>query len=140
MNSYLAAILVLVFSLLACVFALAKGGTQERIGAAIILANLVATSVNETLIQSQQVLLAIDALTAVALLPLTLRYASIWLGAVMLLYGLQFALHAYYFVLEQPRDALHITINNANFLAISVCLAAGTAMSWRRRQSLRVAR
>lgn len=139
MSSYAVAIAILAFSLLTCVFAFVKGAAQERIGAAIILANLAATAVNENFIHDQRVLLTIDALTAIALLPLTLRYASVWLGAVMLLYGLQFALHAYYFVLERPKDLLHVAINNSNFLAISICLAVGTILAWRRRRSAGVA-
>ncbi|WP_293904613.1 hypothetical protein [Phenylobacterium sp.] len=133
MSSYALAIVVLVFSLASCVFAFAKGGTQERIGAAIILANLLATAANETLLRDQRILLAIDGVTALALLPLTLRYASGWLGAIMLLYGAQFALHAFYFVLERSKDLLHVAINNVNFFAISLCLAGGTALAWRKR-------
>lgn len=134
MSSYALAIVILAFSLASCVFALIKGGTQERIGAGIILLNLVATAANESLLHDQRILLAIDAVTAIALLPLTLRYASVWLGSVMLLYGVQFALHAFYFVLERPKDLLHVAINNTNFFAISVCLAVGTLTSWMRRR------
>ena len=137
MSAYVLAIAVLVFSLVSCAFALIKGGAPERMGAAIILANLVATATNEVLLQDQRILLGIDALTALALLPLTLRYASVWLGAVMLLYGVQFGLHAFYFVLERAKDPLHVAINNCNFLAISVCLAGGTVMSLMRRRKSR---
>lgn len=137
MSSYALAIAVLAFSLVSCAFALIKGGAQERMGAAIILANLVASAANEVFLQDQRILLGIDALTAIALLPLTMRYASVWLGAVMLLYGVQFALHAVYFVLERPKDMLHVAINNTNFFAISVCLAVGTVMSWKRRRKTR---
>jgi hypothetical protein len=124
---------LLAFSIAACLFALVKGGVAERIGAGIILANLVAGEVQEALYHNQILVLCIDGLTALALLGVAIRYASFWLGGVMLLCGLQFALHASYFVLERPRDSLHVAINNTNFVAIAVCLAAGTALAWRRR-------
>ena len=139
MAAYALFLLMVGFGLASCAFALVKGGAAERIGAAIILANLMATAANESLLHDQRVLLSIDGVTAVALLPLTLRYGSVWLGAVMLLYGAQFGLHAFYFVLERPKDPLHVAINNANFFAIVVCLAAGTAMSLNRRRKLKPA-
>lgn len=139
MSAYALFLIMLAFCLASGVFALVKGGKPERIGAAIILANLVAVGANDILLHDQRILLTIDGLTAVALLPLTLRYASIWLGAVMLLYGLQFGLHAFYFVLERPKDALHVWVNNANFFAISAALAIGTIMSLMRRRSSRAA-
>jgi hypothetical protein len=75
----------------------------------------------------------------VALLVIAVRYASFWLGAVMLLYALQFALHAVYYVVERPRDSLHVILNNLDFFAVCVCLAAGTAVAWRRRLRLATA-
>ena len=137
MSAYAIFLVALAFCLGSCVFALLKGGTPERIGALIILANLIATAANENLLQDQRILLTIDAVTAVALLPLTLRYASVWLGVVMLLYGLQFGLHAFYFVLERPKDALHVAINNSNFCAILRSLGFGTVQAWRKRGRLR---
>jgi hypothetical protein len=137
MSAYALAILAFVSSLASCGFALAKGGSQERIAAAIILANLAATAANETWLHDQRVLLTIDGLTAVGLLPLLMRSASVWLGVVMLLYGIQFGLHAFYFVLERPKDALHVTINNSNFLAISLCLGFGTMVAWRDHRRLK---
>jgi hypothetical protein len=128
----------LVFSLAVCLFALVRGDAPERFGAGVILVNLVVGLIIETISRAQIATLAIDALTAGLLLVIAVRYASFWLGAVMLLYALQFALHAYYFVAERPRDALHVVLNNLDFFAVSVCLAAGTAMAWRRRR--RVAR
>ena len=125
---------LLVFSFTTCLFAFAKGGAPERIGAAVILANLIAGGVNEALLHDQRIILCIDGLTAVALLVVAVRYANLWLGMVMLLYGLQFSLHAYYFVSERPRDMLHVAINNADFFAVSLCLGAGTIIAWRRRQ------
>ena len=112
--------------------ALSKGGWAERIGAAIILANTLAYVVNETRFHSPIASLVIDALTALAFLGVALRYASFWQGAVMLLYAMQFGLHAYYFVLERPvRDTLlHAVVNNTIFFAILACLTSGMAARW----------
>lgn len=129
----------LVFSLGVCLFALLKGDAPERFGAGLILTNLVVGLIIEALSRAQIATLAIDAITAVLLLAIAVRYASFWLGAVMLLYALQFALHAYYFVAERPRDALHVVLNNLDFFMVSVCLAAGTAMALRRRRRQSVA-
>lgn len=124
---------LLAFSLVACLFAFAKGGQGEQIGAGVILANLFAMMIsNQVLGKNQIVVLGIDALTAFALLAVTLRYASLWLGGVMLLYALQFTLHAFYFVSERPRDRLHVVANNVDFFAVSLCLVIGTAVAWRR--------
>ena len=118
---------------LACLFAFIKGGRAERVGAAIILANVLAYIVIETQFHVQLLNLIIDALTAIALLAVALRYANFWQGAVMLLYAMQFSLHAFYFVTERPRDPLHSVVNNSIFFAISACLAMGTALAMRRR-------
>jgi K+-sensing histidine kinase KdpD len=122
------------FAVLACVFAFYKGGWAERIGAAVILANTIAYIVNETTFHNSVANLIIDALTAVAFLGVAVRYASFWQGAVMLLYAMQFSLHAFYFVLERPRDMLHVIVNDVVFFAILACLATGTALAWRRRR------
>jgi hypothetical protein len=124
----------LVFSLVVCLFAMLKGGSAERGGAIVILANMLIGVVIEATGPTQIEILSLDAFTAAALLIMALRYASFWLGAVMLLYALQFALHAYYFVLERPRDFLHVVLNNLDFFAVSLCLAAGTVVAWRRRR------
>ena len=126
---------LLVFVLLTCLFAFVKGGPTERIGAAVILANLLAGVVNEATLQDQLVTLAIDGLTALALLGVAVRYANFWLGAVMLLYAVQFGLHAFYAVQERPRDSLHLIINNVDFVAVSLCLTIGTVLAWRRRRA-----
>jgi hypothetical protein len=129
----------LIFSLAVCLFALTKGDAPERFGAAVILANMVVSMTVELAWRSQIALLANDGLTALLLLVIAVRYASFWLGGVMLLYALQFALHAFYFVAERPRDSLHVILNNLDFFAVSVCLAAGTAVAWRRRLRLAAA-
>ena len=130
---FIGANLLIVFAALTSLFAFLKGGTPERIGAAIVMANTLAYMVSEALLHNQLVNLGIDGLTALVLLAVAVRYASFWQGAVMLLYAMQFGLHAVYFVLERPRDNFHVIVNNGIFYAVCACLAAGTALAWRRR-------
>jgi hypothetical protein len=131
---------LLAFSVASCVFAFVKGGGAERIGAGVIFANMVIMLVASDYFLKNPVLgLSLDALTAIVLLGLAVRYASFWLGCVMLLYALQFTLHAFYFVSERPRDRLHVMINNIDFFAISLCLMIGTAVAWRRGVKARAA-
>jgi hypothetical protein len=125
--------LLIGFSLLGCWYAFAKGGAPERLGASVIVGNLLVGMLNEHFGKSALVSLGIDAITALSLLGVALRYARPWLGVVLLLYALQFGLHAYYLVLERPRDMLHIVLNNADFLAVCLCLVVGTAIARRRR-------
>lgn len=122
---------------LVCAFALAKGGSAERFGAMAILANVALAFVIQPLTPPELtplMLLGLDGVTALAFLGLAIGYASVWLGAVMLLYALQFGLHGYYIVAERPRDRLHVVVNNLDFLAISIALAVGTLVAWRRRR------
>jgi hypothetical protein len=77
--------------------------------------------------------LLIDLALAVTFLVLTLRYASLWLGAAMLLEAGQFALHAFYFVTERPTDNLWATVNNGVSWGVVFCILAGVLASWRRR-------
>lgn len=122
-------------SMLVCLFAFWKGGTAERIAAAIILTNFVVATANYATARSQFADLCIDAVTALSLLPITLRYTSLWLGAVMLIYALQFGLDAYYIVLERPLDPLHAWVNNANSTGVALALAVSTGLVWKRRRA-----
>jgi len=131
-----AVITFLAFGLLTCVFSLVKGGKAERLGAGVILANLVLMFGLQAILPPSTmsvVQLGLDAVTAVALLGLAVLYASFWLGAVMMLYALQFALHAYYFVSERPVDLFHARVNNLDFFAICTALALGTFFAARKR-------
>lgn len=119
-----------------CVFALWKGGQAERIGAGLILANALASSIGDLLFPNSNlavVWLVGDGLTALGLLIVAVVYASFWLGGVMILYAILFTLHSFYFVTDREVDLFHARVNNADFLGISVCLAIGTIISWRKR-------
>jgi hypothetical protein len=121
---------------LGCIFSLWKGGAAERFGGAIVLANLLAAMLigNAQPLGSEPVAeLVVDGLTAVGLLGVVLVYGSLWLGGAMLLYAIQFTLHAFYFVSERAPDTLHAVVNNLDSLGITLCLIVGTAIAWRRR-------
>jgi len=119
-----------------CVFALWKGGQAERVGAGLIRANAVLSTAGDLLFPHSDlavVWLVGDGLTAVGLLVVAIVYASFWLGGVMLLYAILFTLHSFYFVTGREVDLFHARVNNADFLGISVCLAIGTIIAWRKR-------
>ena len=119
-----------------CVFSLWKGGPAERTGGAIVLANTLLVLIAALVLPeaSQPIAeLVVDGLTAMGLLVVVLRYGSLWLGGAMLLYAVQFSLHAFYFVTERTPDHLHAVVNNVDFSGIIWCLVIGTAVAWRRR-------
>lgn len=128
------------FALATCLFAILKGGAAERLATGLIVVNIVLWAMGEQFLSASLAgvaLLADDALTAIGLLLITLRYGTPWLGGAMLLYAAQFSLHAYYFVLEKPpTDRFHIIVNNLDFLGILLCLAFGTFSAMGRRARL----
>jgi hypothetical protein len=124
------------FSACAILFTLWKGGPAERAAAIVVSANLLVGVLTTEFFSPHRPMLqfANDGATAFALLAITLRWAAPWMGAVMLLYSAQFALHAYYMASgRNPRDYLHALMNNLNFTAVLWCLVIGAAMAWRRR-------
>jgi len=87
-------------------------------------------------IGGESVLLAVDFAFAVILLVLAVRYASLWIGAAMILQAAQFSLHAYYLVMELPHDRLHAWINNTDDWGILISILIGTILAIRRRRTL----
>ena len=127
------------FTLAVCTLGLWRGGRPERLGAMIVLANQALTFVmtyafSERASVGALVQLALDGLTAAALLLVVLRYGKPWLGVAMLLYAAQFALHSFYLVTERPNDTLHAVANNAIFVGVNLSLAAGIAMAMLNRR------
>lgn len=117
-------------------FALAMGGRVERITVAMIVVNLLLGRLGGLMFASgdeAMFRLANDGLAAFAFLAVTLRYTSLWLGAVMLFYAGQFTLHSIYFVTDRPPDYLHAVANNVVFGGIHICLILGTLATWRGR-------
>ncbi|MFN3511963.1 MAG: hypothetical protein ACK41C_02895 [Phenylobacterium sp.] len=128
-----------------CGLAIWKGGPAERYGALLILFFALLWEFGRLLPPSfapwmPLVQLVGDGLTAVGLLVVAMRYASLWLGGALLFQAVQFSLHSFYLVTGRPIDMLYLLINNVNLYAILGCLALGTAMSWReQRRALRTA-
>lgn len=119
-----------------CLFATWKGGPPERAGAWLILGVIILGRIcNYLLPHSVQPILQLlfDSITAMGLLIIAVRYASLWLGGAMILYAIQFSLHSYYMVTGRPNDYLHATINNLDFMGIRICLVVGTIIAWRGR-------
>lgn len=124
------------FLVLGGLFAAWKGGRAERAAAALVIANAVISEVVHNVAPSLELVLqlVIDAITAVALLAVTIRYAAPWMGGVMFFFAAQFALHSYYLVMDRPSsDNLHAFINNLNWSGITWCLIIGATFAWRRR-------
>jgi hypothetical protein len=122
---------------LACGFALWKGGAAERVGSIVILFAMLAPPLVRAAAPPGLVGvldLVIDGLVGIALLMLTLRHGSVWLGVAMLLYAGQFALHSFYFVTQKPADYLHAVVNNLVFLGVSLTLWVGAIMAWLRQR------
>jgi len=120
--------------------ALWKGGAAERMGSGLILGVVLLRMISGGFFSPdiKPILIMIgDGVTALGLLAIALRYGSLCLGGAMLLYAAQFTLHSYYFVTNRPNDRFHAVVNNIDFFGITLCLAIGTAVSWRRRVRLR---
>lgn len=122
-----------------CGWSLWKGGLAERLGSSVLLANtLLGVAIAYVLgpTGNPVVKLTLDGLTAFVFVALTIRFTSNWLGAVMLLCGAQFALNAFYFVMEKSRDQLYVKTNNAIFLFVCISLAAGVIGHLRAQKAL----
>ena len=115
---------LLLFAFVICGWSFVKGGSPERAGAMFVLANTLA-GLALTEILNPVVKLTLDGVTAFAFVYLVIRYVSKWLGVVMLLYGAQFALNAYYFVMDKGHDLFFVQVNNILFLFVCISLAVG---------------
>ena len=126
------------YSLLTAIIAVAafawiKGGTPERIGATLNLLGSVLFSGLQTIMVPEALalsLLVLDGLFGVAFLILAVRYASLWLGAAMLLQAAQFSLHAFYYVTAKPVDRLFAIVNNLVSWGILLSIVVGVIGHW----------
>jgi hypothetical protein len=123
-----------------CLFALWKGDDGVRWGAALILGMILIERIGVLILKPSIALIPLismggNGLTAMALLALVMRYASPWIGGMMLFYALQFAIHAFYFVTHRPPDAFRFFAINACFIAVNVCLLGGAVAAWRDRRA-----
>lgn len=123
------------FAVLAAIFGIWKGGAAERMGALVLVANVVIGQTWHVLAPAQDDLVRLvnDGVTAMVLLAITVRYSALWMGGVMLLFAAQFSLHSYYLVMERPIDRDYAVINNINFNGVIFFMIIGTAVAWRRR-------
>ena len=120
-------------------FAFWKGGAPERVGAGLLLFVAIFVLVINTFlpISSRAVpRLASDGVMALGLLVLVVVYASLWLGAAMLLQAVQFSLHAYYFVVSKPMDLTYYVVNNLVTVGVVLCLLIGTVIHWHRERGM----
>ena len=123
---------------LVAIFALAiwRGEWPERFGAGFsILGAVVALVIHDFAPAdiAPILLLAADALLAGAFLFLAVRYASLFLGAAMILQAGQFALHATYTAGELAPDRRYAIVNNLITLGIFLVILLATLASWRAR-------
>jgi hypothetical protein len=126
-------------SLAVALFALWKGDAAVRYAALTHLAvEVAAFIVNPRFgdVSAESVILAVDFVSSVILLLLAVRFATLWLGASMLLQSALFSLHAYYLVVELPHDRIHAWINNTCDWGINICIAFGAVSAIRRRAAL----
>jgi hypothetical protein len=136
-------LLIDAFALLGALFAWWKGGRAERWAALVIIVNVAINEASKYLMPSGDnvVRLVNDGVTAVVLLGVTLRFGAPWMGAVMLFYAAQFAMHSYYLVTERKiGDYTYALVNNINFSGTIWCLIIGTLVAWRRRTTTARAR
>jgi heme/copper-type cytochrome/quinol oxidase subunit 4 len=134
MSPFLIFLLAVIFSI--CAFAVVKGGPAERRAGLIFAAGSIGVElIHFTTPREVQggLLLAMDGFVAGGFLLLALRYASVWLGGAMLLQGIQFSLHAYYFVTGVRRGDTYAMLNNIDSAGVLLCLVVGTIVAWRRR-------
>jgi hypothetical protein len=81
----------------ACGFAWWKGGAPERLGALMLAVSWIGTDVargfSNEMIPTVTIFVS-DVALAVGFLYIAIRYSSLWLGAMMILEAIEFALHA----------------------------------------------
>jgi hypothetical protein len=115
------------------VLAWVKGGWPERIGSAVNLAGALVFTLGQQFVGLNGFslgLLVLDGVLGVSFLVLAIRYASLWLGAAMLLQAAQFSLHAFYYVTTKPFNRLFAVVNNVVSWGILIAIVAGVFASW----------
>lgn len=123
-------------TLVVCVHGIVRGGPPERLGSLVILlgALLAEAGLYVPPEARSTVILLIDGVAALALLLIAVRYASLWLGGIMVLQATQFTLHSVYTLSERAPDTAYSIINNVNFVGQLLCLVIGTFAAARKRR------
>lgn len=136
--------LLTISTLLVGVFAWWKGGPAEKIcgvaNAVVALLYIVVQALIAAGAQLQIVFLLIDCGLAVVFLALAVRYASLFLGAAMILQAAQFSLHAYYMVAERHLDSVYLLANNVISWLVLACIVIATLFTWQKRRAADIAR
>ncbi|MBW8813546.1 MAG: hypothetical protein JF588_08985 [Caulobacterales bacterium] len=135
MSAHILYLLLQAFSIFAGVFAFWKGGSAERMAAAVILANVAIGYLSRQVLPDSEGLIRLvnDGAAALALLVITIRFGAPWMGGAMLFYAAQFALHSYLLVTEATAGYLVAALNNTFWNGVVWCLIIGTAAAWRAR-------
>jgi hypothetical protein len=129
-----------------CLLAWIKGGKAERWGASLYVFSALGTLGFEMVTgQATPVLeeLLLDTAVAVGFLVLAIRYNNLWLGAAMMVKGLQLAVHATH--LTDGEDPMFLGFNlyaaSLNLISLVICLilGGGTLASMRQRAKRRAA-
>jgi hypothetical protein len=135
---------LLVFS---CLFAWLKGGPPERWGATLYFVSAVLSMAVAILTGDaypEVAMLIFEGIVALGFLGLAIRYNSLWLGAAMMLKGVQLALHASH--LTDSSDfkigifKIYPLLLDAVSTAISLTILFGTIASLRDRKRPRSSR
>lgn len=110
-----------------CVFAWFKGGGAERYAAALFwLSGLGTVSFQMITHQATPVIaeMLLDTGVAIGFLGLAIRYNNLWLGAAMMVKGLQLAVHATH--LTDGEDPIFLGFNlyaaSLNLISLLICL------------------
>jgi hypothetical protein len=101
----------LVALVLSCGFAVWKGNDAVRAGAILIVATWFVTLMASAITRSYVpaiAFLASDAVLALGLLFLAVRYSNWWIGAAMMLQAIGLSLHAAYFAAEKADLSHHV--------------------------------
>lgn len=137
MPTALVAQLLWIAILAVCALSYLKGGAGERFGAGLVLLLAFASlAVNVGVPASQRSVphLMLDGVLAVGFMVLTLRYASAWLGLVMVLQGVQFSLHAFYFVTHKTPGLAYAMVNNLVTWGTLLGVLWGVLSHWRQQR------
>ena len=136
----------IVFVVGSCLLALWKGSGAERWGAALFAASVLGTLAFEMITGQNTPVTAemfLDTAVAVGFLVLAIRYNNLWLGAAMMVKGIQLAVHATRLTdgEDTKLGGINIYALSLDLIAMVICsiLAAGTLATIRRRKRQRQA-
>ncbi len=121
-------------------FAWWKGGAPERVGAmfngVICLGVTILQAVIHESLGTLPILIA-DGVLALGFLVLALRYATLWLGAAMLLQGVAFSMHSALLLEVVEPSAPYYAAMNVMSLGVLLSIIVGTCQAWvlRRRRA-----